>query len=148
MKVEFILQEETLYLRSHVLRPGQDIANCIYPMDFDSKTFHLGIRNQSGKIICNGTFVNEVSPLFLNSKNMYRLRGMATDFSEQQKGCGKMLLQFAEKELTRRDSEYLWFNARTVAIGFYEKLGYQIKGNEFDIPTVGPHYVMWKKLSL
>ena len=27
-------------------------------------------------------------------------------------------------------------------MGFYSKLGWQVEGGEFDVPEVGPHYVM------
>ena len=36
-------------------------------------------------------------------------------------------------------SEILWCNARTTAFEFYEKMGFTIVGDEFDIPNLGPH---------
>jgi hypothetical protein len=39
---------------------------------------------------------------------------------------------------------YLWCNARLVAVPFYERLGLEAVGPEFDIPGIGPHYVMWR----
>jgi ribosomal protein S18 acetylase RimI-like enzyme len=36
----------------------------------------------------------------------------------------------------------LWCNARTGAVGFYSKLGFEIVGQEFEIPDVGPHFRM------
>jgi len=41
----------------------------------------------------------------------------------------------------------LWFNARTVAVPFYEKHGFATRGDEFEIPGVGPHYVMWQEFA-
>jgi predicted GNAT family N-acyltransferase len=36
-------------------------------------------------------------------------------------------------------------HARKNAIGFYEKMGYKVKGEEFEEITI-PHYVMEKQL--
>ena len=36
----------------------------------------------------------------------------------------------------------LWCNARTSAIGFYEKLGWRVTSGPFDVPGVGPHVTM------
>ena len=40
----------------------------------------------------------------------------------------------------------LWCNARTSAMGFYQNVGFEKIGEEFDIPTVGPHVLMFKKI--
>jgi hypothetical protein len=36
----------------------------------------------------------------------------------------------------------VWCNARTPAVGFYEKLGFSTIGEEFELPPIGPHYLM------
>ncbi len=47
----------------------------------------------------------------------------------------------------RRGRRLLWCNARVVALGFYTKLGLHTEGDEFDIPGIGPHYVMTRWLA-
>lgn len=44
----------------------------------------------------------------------------------------------------RRDEPgwLVWCNARTSAIGFYEKLGWQVVSEPFDVLTAGPHVKM------
>jgi len=71
---------------------------------------------------------------------------MASVKKAQGKGFGKLLLDEAEKTLKNQGVEILWCNARTVALGFYKKLGYQLVGNVFQVEQVGPHFVMFKKL--
>ena len=67
-------------------------------------------------------------------------RGMATEPSKQGKGYGKMVLKGVIDYLTKEtQSEILWCNARTTAFEFYEKMGFTIVGDEFDIPNLGPH---------
>jgi predicted GNAT family N-acyltransferase len=45
-----------------------------------------------------------------------------------------------------RAGHMIWCNARLSAVRFYEKLGFETRGDEFDIPDVGPHVVMWRTL--
>jgi ribosomal protein S18 acetylase RimI-like enzyme len=49
--------------------------------------------------------------------------------------------------LKERGVSYLWCNARTSAIGFYEKLGMKVISEEFEIPVIGPHKVMIRHLN-
>lgn len=74
-----------------------------------------------------------------------RLRQMAVLNDLQGKGIGRALMNFAEN--LARDSGYsvLRMHARVNAVGFYEKVGYKIKGEPFIEVTI-PHYVMEKIL--
>lgn len=74
-----------------------------------------------------------------------RLRQMAVPKSMQGKGVGRALMIFAEN--IARDLGYrkLCMHARKTAVGFYQKLGYGISGDEFLEVTI-PHYVMEKTL--
>ncbi|MDQ6756073.1 MAG: GNAT family N-acetyltransferase [Bacteroidota bacterium] len=74
-----------------------------------------------------------------------RLRQMAVQNNLQGKGIGATMMNYAEN--VARDAGYskLIMHARKTAIGFYEKLGYKVTGNEFEEITI-PHYIMEKKL--
>jgi GNAT superfamily N-acetyltransferase len=74
-----------------------------------------------------------------------RLRQMAVLNDLQGKGIGRALMNFAEN--LARDSGYriISMHARKNAVGFYEKMGYKIAGDEFTEITI-PHYVMEKRL--
>ena len=143
---EFIAAAQTIDLRHRILRPGFDVSICHYAEDNFSSTFHVGIRDVSKNIIANGTFIVQTYDLFRLAKNPYRLRGMATETGFQKKGLGRSILMFAEKELHVRTCDLLWFNARTSAEIFYQKLGFSADPIIFDIPAVGPHKVMYKWL--
>ena len=41
----------------------------------------------------------------------------------------------------------LWCNARTPARAFYERAGLVVRGAEWVDPEIGPHVVMWRRLS-
>lgn len=143
--VKLIPAEETIDLRSRVLRPGQNRDLCHYPEDNFTTSFHLGIFAGS-RVICNGTFIQQKHMHFPEAQLPYRLRGMASDKEYQRHGLGKTLLQEALVYLKQKNCDLLWFNARVSAEGFYEKLGYQKINDIFDIPTIGPHKVMYQWL--
>src|SRR5690606_29402211 len=57
-----------------------------------------------------------------------RLRQMAVLNNLQGKGIGRALMQFAENIARDRGYKKITMHARKTAIGFYEKLGYKVKG--------------------
>jgi ribosomal protein S18 acetylase RimI-like enzyme len=74
-----------------------------------------------------------------------RLRQMAVLNDLQGKGIGRALMNFAENIARDRGYKILRMHARANAIGFYEKVGYKVKGDQFVEVTI-PHYVMEKQL--
>ncbi|MFD2918831.1 GNAT family N-acetyltransferase [Terrimonas rubra] len=74
-----------------------------------------------------------------------RLRQMAVLNNLQGKGIGRALMNFAENLSRDRGYKTITMHARKVAVGFYERVGYQVTGDEF-IELNIPHYVMEKKL--
>lgn len=74
-----------------------------------------------------------------------RLRQMAVLNDLQGKGIGRALMSFAENLARDRGYKKLAMHARKNAIGFYEKMGYEIASEEFTEVTL-PHYVMEKRL--
>ena len=145
MNIQKISAEQTLDLRSRILRPGQSIDLCKYAEDNLPTTFHLGIFLEN-KIVCNGTFIQQPHKDYLAAQLPYRLRGMATDTEFQKKGLGHFLLTTAETELRQRKCDFLWFNARIIAEKFYLKLGFETTSEVFDIPPISLHKVMYKWL--
>jgi ribosomal protein S18 acetylase RimI-like enzyme len=74
-----------------------------------------------------------------------RLRQMAVINKLQGKGIGKALMVFAENLARDRGFKNLTMHARKSAVGFYERLGYRVIGEEFQEVTIS-HYVMEKEL--
>lgn len=143
MTVQHISSEETLDLRTRILRPGQPLSTVMYAEDNLPTTFHLGIKLE-GQIVCNGTFMLGSSDYFPTVVGAYRLRGMAVATEFQGQNLGSALLGEAENILRSRNCPLLWFNARVSAAAFYAKNGYLVIGGVFDIPGGGPHQVMYK----
>jgi len=74
-----------------------------------------------------------------------RLRQMAVLNNLQGKGIGRALMQFAENIARDRGFQKITMHARKTAVGFYEKLGYRVSGQEFEEVTI-PHFTMEKML--
>jgi predicted GNAT family N-acyltransferase len=75
-----------------------------------------------------------------------RLRQMAVHNSLQGKGIGAAMMNFAENIARDRGYKTLTMHARKSAVGFYEKFGYKICGEEFQEVTI-PHFEMQKRLA-
>lgn len=143
-EVKKISLEELLPLRAKVLRHGKRPEEVIFAGDNADTTFHLGTFSED-MLITVGSFYKE--NLDGQIGDGYRLRSMASLPDMQSKGAGSVLMQYAIAKLKRMKIDYLWCNARTGAVGFYQKMGLKIISDEFSIPEIGPHYVMITKLN-
>ncbi len=74
-----------------------------------------------------------------------QIRQMAVQNNLQGKGIGASLMSFIENLARDKGYKCLMMHARNTAIGFYEKFGYKVMGNEF-IEVDVPHHVMEKML--
>jgi ribosomal protein S18 acetylase RimI-like enzyme len=77
--------------------------------------------------------------------DIVRLRQMAVLNDLQGKGIGRALMNFAENIARDRGYKIIRMHARNNSVGFYEKVGYKVKGDQFIEITI-PHYVMEKEL--
>jgi predicted GNAT family N-acyltransferase len=77
--------------------------------------------------------------------NIVKLRQMAVPNALQGKGIGRALMQFAENLARDHGYRILTMHARKNAVGFYEKMGYKVKGDEFMEVSI-PHFEMQKEL--
>ncbi|MBK26885.1 MAG: GNAT family N-acetyltransferase [Halobacteriovorax sp.] len=144
MKVKQINASDTHEIRHKMLRKGFPIEDCIFKGDDDDQSFHLGAFEE-GKLVSVASFYFDKNDTF-EEPNQYRLRGMATLPEHQHKGLSSELLKMAFPIIKQNFCSLLWCNARSEAVGFYQKVGFEKIGEEFEIPTVGPHFLMFKKL--
>jgi ribosomal protein S18 acetylase RimI-like enzyme len=136
--IDKIQAEMTHGLRQRVLRPNGEIDDCVFSGDQDLETIHFGAYKDTLLIGVASIYREQQS----KTKNPlgWRIRGMATDPSVRGQGYGQLLVQACIELAKERKAEELWCNARLSAIGFYQKLGFEILGDEFELPTIGPHY--------
>src|SRR5690554_6981686 len=140
-----ISAEETYPLRSLVLRNRDQNIPCPFDGDSDLSTKHFGCVHEN-KIIGIASFYLRKNDL-LGNREMVQLRGMATAPDFANRGCGKALINHAIDYFRKGNMDLIWCNAREVAFGFYKKLGFVKKGENFLIPEIGIHIVMYRNLN-
>jgi len=140
--VKKINSNTTFQVRQPVLRPGKPIESCIFEGDDLETTTHLGLYNNS-KLAGIVSIFASCHKLFPQI-GQFQLRGMAVLDEFQKKGYGERLVSEAEICIREQNGSLIWFNAREAAVDFYKKMGYEIVGDAFDIPTIGIHFVMRK----
>jgi GNAT superfamily N-acetyltransferase len=138
---------QIINLRHAVLRAGLPLETAIFVGDELPTTRHYaaftGDAPDRQAIAC-ATYHLSVS----EGEPAWQLRGMATAEPYRGRGLGRMLLEFAERELLADPDSpgVLWCNARVPAVGFYQRMGWEIVSETFDIPTAGPHMKMRRLL--
>lgn len=133
---------ETFPVRHPVLRAGKPIESCHFDGDDLETTHHFGYYDD-GILVGIITLKKENDSDF-SVENQYRIRGMAVLETHRKKDFGKQLVAHSEAFVIKNNTNLIWFNARIIAVGFYEKLGYSIIGEAFEMTDIGTHYKMFK----
>lgn len=142
--IRFIQADDVLPVRNEVLREGKlTLEQCRFPGDDAEDAFHLGYFDAE-KLVCIVTFFPKNYDGYAGKG--YQLRGMATLESHRSKGIGNQLVNFAIVYLRGQKANYIWCNARKKALRFYASLGFEIISDEFEVPKIGPHRVMYLKI--
>ncbi len=139
-----ITSAESIAVRHPVLRQGKPLESCAFADDDAATTVHFGVFVNNS--LSGVASVFEKSSPHFDDENQFQLRGMAVLREMQGLRLGEKLLKRAEEFATHKKGDLMWFNAREIAFGFYEKFGYKRIGEMFVIENVGPHSVMFKKL--
>jgi GNAT superfamily N-acetyltransferase len=121
---------EVLPLRAKILRPNRPVDDARWDCDALPDTRHW-LLEERGRVLGVATVLS--SPITEGPE--WQLRGMAVDDGQQGRGLGRRLLDGLVAEV----AQPLWCNARLSAVPFYEKAGWRVISDAFDIPGVGPH---------
>ena len=129
--------QQMIQMRNDILRKPLGLAFTTEELEKEKEEVLIGAFEEEKMLGC--------CMLVREDDNNCRLRQMAVLNNLQGKGIGRALMHFAEN--IARDLGYrkIIMHARKTAVGFYEKLGYSVIGEEFLEVTL-PHYVMEKKL--
>ncbi len=77
--------------------------------------------------------------------NEFRSRGLWVDSEYRKFGIGTLLLNTVVDKAQKMNKSTIWSMPRASSIGFYQKLGFQIK-SEIQGYEYGPHFIAVKKL--
>ena len=64
------------------------------------------------------------------------------------RGVGHYLLATALQHVFEQGGTLVWCNARDSAVGFYSKMGLEVRGETFEIEGIGTHVLMWREIDL
>lgn len=129
--------DQACRLRNELLRQPLGLNLMEEDLSVEAAYLHFGIVEGSRVIACGLAIpVSDVKA---------KIRQMAVSADFQNQGIGKKLLSNIEASLKQRGFRLLELDARTSAVGFYQKLGYQKVGEEFQSVSI-PHQRMRKSL--
>lgn len=131
-------------VRHLVLRAGKPVETCVFEGDNLSTTAHFACSD--GIITVGAISIFDNATELFTDNNQFQLRGMAVLEDYQKKKIGFELVRTAENYIAAQGGKLIWFNARLIAVPFYEKLGYQKIGKSFNIGDIGAHFVMFKEI--
>ena len=122
-------------LRYEILRKphGMPISSASFPGDENESTIHILALSDEELVGC--------ASLYVDGSDAIQLRGMAVAIDWQRQGVGRRIGETI-KDIATSQGKTLWCNARSSAIGFYERQGWVKSGPFFDVPVIGQHIVM------
>lgn len=145
IEVRAISAAETRPLRQSVLRPTQRPDELVYAGDDDVETLHAGAFVE-GRLAGIASICREPPPGERDA-GAWRLRGMATTPERRRSGLGRRLLDACFAHVAARGGTRVWCNARVTAADFYLAYGFVVLGEPFELPHIGPHYLMWRAVA-
>jgi predicted GNAT family N-acyltransferase len=112
----------------------------IYPGDDLSETRHFGAW-QAGTLVGIASLYKEALPERPGAQG-WRLRGMAVEENLRRGGTGRRLVEACIAHGKSHGGGVLWCNARENALAFYRSLGFETLRGPYDIPGIGPHFLL------
>ena len=141
MQIRRVSANDVIDLRHAVLRAGLPRQTAIFPGDDGPGARHYGAYENNHLIGCV-----TLHPSKWQDAPAWQLRGMAVAPDLRTQGVGRAMLEFLENDIAPSGVPQLWCNARVPAAQFYQKHGWSIVSEPFEIPTAGPHVRMTRRI--
>lgn len=133
MIVRELAVAQTRALRQSILRPHESVQEMA--ADEAEGAYAVGAF-ESGVLVAVGL----IAPS--RERGGWRVRGMATAPDARNRGAGTAVLDALLRHAAALGASRVWCNARTPAQRFYERAGFHVCSEVFDVPPIGPHIVM------
>ncbi|SDN60652.1 Predicted N-acyltransferase, GNAT family [Klenkia soli] len=138
VRIERVAARDTYELRSRVLRQGRPVQ---ITGDDAPSTVHLAALTDEGQVVGVVRFHPQVCQ-WRDTEYAWQLRGMATDPEVRGLGAGRALVAEGLVQISRAGADLVWCDAREAAVGFYERIGFTVVTQPYDLPPVGAHLGM------
>ena len=126
-------------LRDAVLRAPLGLPLSADDLQGEADQLHFGLFGDNGELVACVTAI-------VMSADHAKIRQTAVAPAYQRQGLGRRIMTELEAALAARSFVSLSLHARSTAVGFYEKLGYEAVGDEYIEVTI-PHRKMVKRLA-
>ncbi|MDX6655289.1 MAG: hypothetical protein QOH62_82 [Solirubrobacteraceae bacterium] len=137
IRVESVPAELTRPLRQAVLRPHESLEELA---SHEQPGAHAVAAFDGERLIAVG-FVGPDG-----EADDWRVRGMATEPDARGRGAGSAVLGALIEHAATQGAARVWCNARVPAISLYARAGFEVESEEFEIPGIGPHVVMARRI--
>jgi predicted N-acetyltransferase YhbS len=140
--IRVITPAEAFPMRRYLLRPMLASQASQYPGDDLPGAVHLGAFADLGggdELVGIVSFLPQTPEGQFNPR-IFQLQGMVTLPAVRHEGIGARLANHGITVLHQRHAAEIWCNGRTPAAAFYERLGFDRVGEEFNTTGTGPHY--------
>lgn len=131
------IYKDSLEIRKKVFMEEQEVPLELEIEDED-QCIHFVLYDDNGQAAAT-------CRLFKKGNGNVKLQRMAVLKEFRKQGLGKQIMQAAEKYAEDNQFEWIFLDAQTHALGFYQNLGYQEFGDEFLDANI-PHLSMKKHL--
>ncbi len=145
-RIERVDAADTFPLRRSVLRPHETHDELVALGADRSDPCHFAAVDE-GAVIGSAAVARESPPWDPDRTPAWRLRGMATAEDRRHEGVGTALLDTVIDHVRQRGGGLLWCNARTPAVPFYERAGFETRGERWVDPAIGPHIAMERNVA-
>ncbi len=127
------------HLRWKLLRAPWNQAEGSEVDDIEDQCFHLIAVDENNEVIA-------VARLQFNSKAEAQIRYMAVARAYEKHGIGRALIKTMEQHASHSNCQKIVLDARQPAVGFYQKLGYELVKKSYLLFSEIQHFRMIKNL--
>lgn len=130
--------DESIRLRDDILRKPLNMVFYAEDLAKEFDQIHMAYYDDNGVMV--GCMV-----LHDYGEGQAKMRQVAVAENQQRKGIGKQMVTFFENYARQNGFKKVILHAREVACSFYDKLGYDRVGEQFEEVNI-PHFKMEKTL--
>lgn len=142
IRVMSVAAEVTFPLRQRILRPHETLEQLALRGDDAPDAGHFAAFDETGEVVGTATVRRTAPPWDPADDRAWRLRGMATAEGMRSRGVGGRVLAAVIDHVAANGGGLLWCNARTPAVEFYRRAGFETRGDEWLDAVIGPHVAM------